>query len=787
MAQEPLKPFTLEGVYAYAEKSIYAGETVSLRVSSSVPYSMAVVRLGTDTDQPSSTDTPLPQCQFQDFPAVPQPITPGSYVNVEQQLPPQDELKELTLECWVSPWRVSGDWQGLITQYTFDGACGFGLFIDDNGCVNFYVGDGGQFQPAWLHTGPTLLPLNWAHVVGVWDSSTGTASLWVNGAPSGSWSMPAGFQLKPGTAPLRLGAYGNGAGSSTPYTQYCLDGDIAMPVIYGIALTPAQIAQRFSEKGLQAPEPDGLLGCWPLTEERGDRLADISGFKRDGQIINHATWMIGGPSFDGAGVARFPLDYDPAQDATRGHGLRLASDDLYDCGWDVTTAYTIPADASPGIYAGRILYGDDFQSVYDVSFAVRKPRGSKSDVLVLCSSNTWFAYNMQPFQETGEQMAPTLQRGAPLPSPAAAAARASASQPPAYCFYQNHQAGQPTYFVGLNMPCPYAQPYELFATNNLNYSHLVRAERFLHLWLESQLYDFDLATDLDLNSDPQLLDNCRVLVINGHSEYWSAPSYENVEAFLNKGGRVAVLSGNTMFWRVSFDPTGTVMECRKVPYYPGECLGGRQFASIGEMWHSDDFQRGGVMREAGYPAYLLIGMECAGWFDDAYTQNFGVYQCSDADAPLFNTPLKTGLKTGDSFGYVQSGVGAVGHEYDIRVSNPQMFAVPPASTPPAGAPIPSAPPGVKLLAQSLRPVDTDQGPCPTVFDYFLRWYSPIPPSPTLLLAEMIYWERPAGGAVFHAGAIGSGWSLSYDPVMQKLMSNVLSNFGVSPRTARTGR
>jgi hypothetical protein len=74
--------------------------------------------------------------------------------------------------------------------------------------------------------------------------------------------------------------------------------------------------------------------------------------KRPGSIINHATWMIGGPNFDAA-VPQFD-DYDPATDPTRGHGLRFASDDLVDCRWQVTQTYTVPTNARSGIYVARL-------------------------------------------------------------------------------------------------------------------------------------------------------------------------------------------------------------------------------------------------------------------------------------------------------------------------------------------------------------------------------------------------------------------------------------------------
>jgi hypothetical protein len=46
---------------------------------------------------------------------------------------------------------------------------------------------------------------------------------------------------------------------------------------------------------------------------------------------------------------------------------------------------------------------------------------------------------------------------------------------------------------------------------------------------------------------------------------------------------------------------------------------------------------------------------------------------------------------------------------------------------------------------------------------------------------MIYWERPQGGRVFHAGAVGAAWVVGSDPLFGKLLGNVLHRFGVTPR------
>ncbi len=43
---------------------------------------------------------------------------------------------------------------------------------------------------------------------------------------------------------------------------------------------------------------------------------------------------------------------------------------------------------------------------------------------------------------------------------------------------------------------------------------------------------------------------------------------------------------------------------------------------------------------------------------------------------------------------------------------------------------------------------------------------------------MIYWERPGGGRVFHAGSINAGSTLAADSKWSGLLQNVLSHFGV---------
>ena len=83
-----------------------------------------------------------------------------------------------------------------------------------------------------------------------------------------------------------------------------------------------------------------------------------------------------------------------------------------------------------------------------------------------------------------------------------------------------------------------------------------------------------------------------MVLINGHSEYWSAEGFEAFDRYLCKGGNVMVLSGNSICWRVSFNEDGTIMECRKSNVFAG----GRPGCTMGEIWHSQDGRRGSLAR-----------------------------------------------------------------------------------------------------------------------------------------------------------------------------------------------
>lgn len=114
--------------------------------------------------------------------------------------------------------------------------------------------------------------------------------------------------------------------------------------------------------------------------------------------------------------------------------------------------------------------------------------------------------------------------------------------PQAYCasggksLYGYNSAGAAACCVGFDRPD--ALPY---------------AEIRLARWLDRQGILADWCCTLDLALHPALLETHDCLLVGGHFEYWTGAMRERIEAFLRRGGRLLVLSGNTGYRRVRWD------------------------------------------------------------------------------------------------------------------------------------------------------------------------------------------------------------------------------------------
>jgi hypothetical protein len=759
-ALPPQRGFRLEGVHLYTDRiSTAAGESIRIHTSAAVPYDLEIVRLGRHVD--SADDDEILHAWRVDHP-VAQPIRPGSHLHVARSLPVA-ACPEFSAECWLRLWNLSEP-QGVISQ--LDDGAGFGLLVLPGGEVAFFTGESGTPAETTHRTrarlskpGPAVSgvipPANWHHVAAVFER--GRKTVWLDGRLVGDWSTAE--PLVPADCPLRIGAFGV-AGQA----DGLLDADIAQPAIHSCALSADEIRNRFVDRGRHVPSSPSLIGCWPLDEERGRRVRDIGPIQRHGLIVNHATWMIGGPSFLPA-VARYGA-YNPDADPRRGHALRLASDDLYDCRWPATQEFRIPAASPSGLYTVRARFqADDGPRVAHATFVVKKNAGaSKAPIALLFSTNTWKAYSATPFCRAWPAGASVSTQGHRVEA---------GDRHAAYSCYRHHRAGQPAYQFGWRMPWPIAAPDVRYLQAELGYSHLARADRHTQTWLQRENYRHDSYSDLDLHRDSQLLNGYQVLFIVGHSEYWSREAAAQVRAFLDRGGSVVCLSGNTMYWRVSFDSGAEVMECRKVDAWGAQLLPQMR----GECWHEHDHLRGGVPRDDGDPAWRTLGTEFA-MNNLLGAAGVGPFRVTGDDHFLFHQPRELSMRAGDEFGADPRNPlrQPIGHESDARVSLVMQLAQQP---PPPGAPTGlQDPAGITLLAEGIAL----PGAKLSARDYYHRITTPHQRNGKQIACEMIYWQRPGGGRVFSAPSIAAGWTLSVDERWSGLLKNVLHHFGVAAET-----
>ena len=731
-AGERIRKLPVSGTWAYVDRlDVAAGTSVDVHVSAPADHEIELVRLGLeavlDPAQPLDADCAEAQVlATAKGGAAARTITPGSYVRIGGAPVPAGPL---SFGLWLRPWRLpvldmeQVAWHALISDIDYPDAARFGLLIDHVGRPGIYVGDGGAFRHAWLHMAPPLM----AARVGTWSHLAASirpdaVRLYLDGREILAVDGPVPTPVVGASSRLRLGAMAE-AGEADDF----FDGDIAAPFIAGTAIDAGTARRLFDNGGRRAPGESGVesvLGYWPLDEEFGEHVRDASGNGRGGAIVNHGTWMIGGPLFDPAD--RLPAEYDPANDPDRGHGLRLSSDDLVDAGWPVSASFPIPADADSGLYAIRVrLAGQSVEEACVAPFVVtrRTPR-RKNSVALLAATNTWHAYGRRPTNEL-----------------------------PAYgltsSFYSSHFNGLPFFHVGLRLPIPCAQPYAFESRRAMRTrsTHLVRTERHMEAWLHREGYPYEVITDIDLHEEPGLLDRFAALVIVGHSEYWTEEARQGVLDYLDRGGRVLSLSGDTLSVRVTIDKARQVMECRKIVFDDD-----RRWlvpAMWGESWHSHDRKAGGTLRRLGKPAWEVLGMSFKGMIDDGTPTSFAAYQVLQPDHFLMRDPHPVVADADGMIGKLSlNGLSGVsGYEFD---ANPDRTRLGPGPLP-----------GVTTLASATGQRN-------------IEWLGERDHG-----ADLIYWERPSGGIVVNFGSIASAGALAVDEGFANVVRNTFAHFGVA--------
>ncbi|MBL7859126.1 MAG: hypothetical protein JNM57_15645 [Cyclobacteriaceae bacterium] len=86
------------------------------------------------------------------------------------------------------------------------------------------------------------------------------------------------------------------------------------------------------------------------------------------------------------------------------------------------------------------------------------------------------------------------------------------------------------------------------------------AEEFLRWMHKQDLSDVGYITDMDLDNYPEIK-KAELLIIPGHSEYWTLAARKNFDRFVNDGKNALILSGNTMWWQVRYNAKKDQLIC----------------------------------------------------------------------------------------------------------------------------------------------------------------------------------------------------------------------------------
>ena len=150
-----------------------------------------------------------------------------------------------------------------------------------------------------------------------------------------------------------------------------------------------------------------------------------------------------------------------------------------DADWPVTDQITVGTDWTSGYYIAQLVLTDGRPPLAaTVPFIVREPSTQRSAILVVAPVDTWQAYNGWG----GKSLYP-----------------------------YNSTDGVEAKVVSFDRPyAPASGPWSLL-------SHEVPVVHFL----EREGYDVSYATDVDIDADPAELLRHRLVIVAGHSEYWS--------------------------------------------------------------------------------------------------------------------------------------------------------------------------------------------------------------------------------------------------------------------------
>ena len=268
------------------------------------------------------------------------------------------------------------------------------------------------------------------------------------------------------------------------------------------------------------------------------------------------------------------------------------------CDWPAALEIEVGADWPSGYY--DIALTDAVGEETHHFVVVKPPLGvRRAKAALVLSTNTYHAYNHWGGANAYCDVAALMSRRADLPTAMAGAIGVLSTRRP---FPQMLIAPPPDVPRLVNLrprefeERPWAgnrdwprrrelSPYDSSAGFLNKWEHAFAA------WAEAEGLALDYFTDADLETEPTVLDGYACAILVGHSEYWSAGQRDQLERFVDGGGRLAIFSGNTAFWKVRFEDQGARFICHKWRGFEADPITAEHPEQATHLWSHQAFAR----------------------------------------------------------------------------------------------------------------------------------------------------------------------------------------------------
>lgn len=212
------------------------------------------------------------------------------------------------------------------------------------------------------------------------------------------------------------------------------------------------------------------------------------------------------------------------------------------CAWSTNATWTVPATAVPGIYY-VIFRRTDATSNFSSGHFVVRSASAKDKTAIIVPDMTHQAYNIW---------------GATTDNGAFSTGSWSGRSLYAYGLDGSNNFAHRAYAVSFDRP---------YGTQSMqSNTYLFDSEYGLNVFLEAQGYDLTYYSDVDLENNTTLLNTAKLVIVNGHHEYWTKNVYDCLTNAADAGVNMMFNSSNTAGWHTRFaaaDTNKRTMICYK--------------------------------------------------------------------------------------------------------------------------------------------------------------------------------------------------------------------------------